>query len=67
MTDRQQYHGNTELRYASRGKNSKITVVIITQFQLHTVSRALLTSVMVKFEFCNGQKLQKYRYGRGLS
>ena len=33
------YHGNTELRYASRGKNAKITVLIrpITQFQLHTI------------------------------
>jgi len=31
------YHGNTELHYASRGKNAKITVLIITQFQLHTI------------------------------
>jgi len=29
---------NTELRYASRGKTAKITVLIITQFQLHTIS-----------------------------
>ena len=31
------YHGNTELWYASCSKNAKITVLVITQFQLHTV------------------------------